>query len=129
MKSTLGILKNANQFMIKKKSFQEIFNLYFHGKHSNDDEEFFSTKNNNHKRVIFLPFESVEKGLKKLYDNNKNDNFFQKVIIPKPDPKGRGVYQKMKEKYSEDEIFEFVTKSDKAGVDKFKLDLQNFINQ
>ncbi|SGZ68002.1 hypothetical protein BTHERMOSOX_64 [Bathymodiolus thermophilus thioautotrophic gill symbiont] len=35
----------------------------------------------------------------------------------------------MKEKHSEDEIFEFVTKSDKAGVDKFKLDLQNFINQ
>ncbi|SMN14491.1 hypothetical protein CRYPD_1294 [uncultured Candidatus Thioglobus sp.] len=105
MKSTLGILKNANQFMIKKKSFQEIFNLYFHGKHS--FEEF-----------IKLPLPYGERF-----------NFFQKVVIPKPDPKGRGVYEKMKEKYSEDEIFEFVTKIDKAGVDKFKLDLQNFINQ
>ncbi|CAB5506357.1 hypothetical protein THERMOS_2293 [Bathymodiolus thermophilus thioautotrophic gill symbiont] len=35
----------------------------------------------------------------------------------------------MKEKHLQNKIFEFATKSNKAGVDKFKLDLQNFINQ
>ena len=109
----------------------------------NNGENFFSTKNNvisvvdgdqknNYKdreEVIFLPFKSVEKALKKLYDNNRNDVFFQGVATSEPDEKGKNIYKRMEEKHLQDKIFEFVTKSDKVGVDKFKLDLQNFINQ
>ncbi|SMM99833.1 hypothetical protein SPONN_1035 [uncultured Candidatus Thioglobus sp.] len=109
----------------------------------NSSDEFFSIKDNvisvldadqteNHQGrddVIFSPFKSIEKKLKELYDNHQSDTFFHGVTTSEPDTRGKDIWIKMKEKHSQDEIFQFVAKSDQIRVEKFKKDLQEFINR
>jgi ABC-type multidrug transport system ATPase subunit len=112
---------------------------------NNNGEEFFSTKNNvitvldgdqeknyNTKpNVLFLPFKSVEKKLKELYDINKTNSniFFNDVTTSEPDKKGRDIFRRMLVKKTQNEIFQFIVESNNPNVEKFKQALQSFINQ
>ncbi|WP_369178476.1 ATP/GTP-binding protein [Candidatus Thiodubiliella endoseptemdiera] len=109
----------------------------------NGSEGFFSAENNvisvidgDHKqhyeskpKVLFLPFDSVEKKLSELYNNDKKNVFFEDVIIPENDSKGRAIFNRMKKIHSQNEIFQFVTNSNSLGVTEFRQALQEFINQ
>lgn len=81
------------------------------------------------KNVLLLPFKDVEKELKQLYDSQSHSNFFQGVKPSDDDKKGKDLFNKLTSKYSQNKIFEFITESNKQGVEKFKRDLQGFINQ
>ncbi len=114
----------------------------------NNGEEFFSTGKNvisvldgdqknetpytdyeDKSKILLLPFESIEKELRKLYDKDKDNDFFKGVKTSDSDSKGRAIFNRMKTIHSQNEIFQFVTESDKSKVKEFKCALQKFINQ
>lgn len=87
-------------------------------------------KHDDNSSIIYSPLESVEKELSRLYKTNKKDDFFKDAKAPsEPDSKGKDIFNIMKEKSSQNSIFEFVTKNNKQAVEKFKNILQGFINQ
>jgi len=112
---------------------------------NNSREEFFSVKNNvisvldgdqkntyeGSEKVMFLPFDSIEKQLGKDYDDeDRDDDFFRGITRTKQDQKrGKDLFKKVKKKYTQDKIFEFVIKNNIAVVEQFKQNLRNFINQ
>lgn len=109
----------------------------------NQDKEFLSAKNNvisvldgdqkgkypENLNVIFLPFESAEKELKKLYVNTPSNPFFGGVVTSEHDTKGRAIFIAMKKIHSQNEIFEFITNGNQSVVHQFQQDLQDFINR
>lgn len=115
----------------------------------NNGEEFFSTGKNvisvldgdqkDDKRykdepsILFLPFESIEKKLLELYDNDSNNDFFKGTEVDNGVKKAKRRIKKffdiMERIYPQNEIFQFITKSDKLKVEEFKCALQKFINQ
>ncbi len=115
----------------------------------NNGEEFFSTGKNvisvldgdqkdderykDEPNILFLPFESIEKKLVELYDNDSNNDFFKgnKVDnrVKKAKRRNKKFFDIMERIYLQNEIFQFITESDKLEVEKFKSALQKFINQ
>ncbi len=80
--------------------------------------------------ILFLPFESIEKKLVELYDNDSNNDFFKgNKVDNKVKRRNKKFFDMMERIYPQNEIFQFITKSDKLKVEEFKCALQKFINQ
>jgi len=108
----------------------------------NKNEHFFSTPENvisildadqkdarccrNHEHVIFIPFESIEKFLKELYDE-ENSDIPRTAIFDTP----KNLYKSLKRKklMTDTDIFTLINSKKNQEVEEFKNQLINFLGQ